>query len=148
VVALSHQPTGDALQRTVNDFDAISFFDEGRGIVAKSTGHESLQSFDFMIGQRRQFATERDDAGNRRAPENPEVIGGIETREAIAGEQWPVDGLLAVLPPAPARERGQKDFDFSGVELVAYDLLGTSPRANGEPGLRLQTKLPRVYCVN
>ena len=46
------------------------------------------------------------------------AFGGIEAGEAVAGEQRPVDLLLAILPPAPAGNRRQK-----GVEALAFDLL-------------------------
>src|SRR5688572_1014864 len=130
---LPHQAADDAAQRTVNHLHHHAFPDEGTGIVLQFTPNQHPNAVQFLFRNGRGFPIDRHDIDDACALEDRERVGRIEPREAVTGEQRPVDLLLAILPSAPAWNRGKEYVDMLPVELFAHHLLVSRPRPDGEP---------------
>src|SRR6185503_19681765 len=131
--ALADQPSDDALERSMDDLDHHALADHRAGIVGKIALDQLADAFDFVLGNRGGLALKRDDVHHAHALEDRQAVARIEAREAVAGEQRPVDLLLAVLPPAPLRDRGQEGFDLLLFELFPNHLLVARARPQREP---------------
>src|SRR5262249_4601964 len=57
----------------------------------------------------------------------------IESREAVAGKERPVDSLFAIFPPAPAGDGREERVDAFPFELIADHLLVARSRPHREP---------------
>ena len=123
VRALSHQPPNDAAQGTVDDFDQHALLDERTRVEQKIGLNQAANGVYLTSGNRCGDSVERDDAHDARALEHGHPVGGLKTREAISGEERPVDLLLAILPAAPARNRRQKRVEAFLLELLPDHLL-------------------------
>ena len=75
-----------------------------------------------------------DDVHDAGALENGKTFAPVEPREAVAGEERPVDLLLPILPAAPFRDRRQERLVALLLELLAHDLLVPRARPDGVPG--------------
>ena len=89
--------------------------------------------FEEMSGLAREHGAINLGQGFPDAP-GPQAIAGIEARETVAGEERPVDLLLAIFPAAPLGDRGEKSFNLLLFELLAHDLFVSRARPQREPG--------------
>ena len=67
------------------------------------------------------------------ALQDAEPLVGHEAREAVAGEERPVDLLLAVLPVAPLADGGEEHFDVLLFQLIAHELFVPRPGPDRKP---------------
>src|SRR4029450_7018483 len=94
---------------------------------------EQPDALELVFRNRRRPALHRHDVHDARAFEDRERIVGVQLREAVPGEQRPIDLLLAILPPAPASDGRQKRDDILPIELLTDDLLVAGAGPDGEP---------------
>src|SRR6185436_17672752 len=139
---LPHQPPDDALERTVRDFDHHALVNHRAGIELQLAANQQPDALQFVFGDRRRPALEGHDVHHDGALENRQRVFGIELGEAVAGEERPVDLLLAILPAAPPRDGRQKRFNPLLIQLLPHDLLVTRAGPDGEP---LRVRLDH-YC--
>src|SRR5262249_47296528 len=125
--ALAHEASDHASQRPVDDLHEHAFADERTGIVCEVAFDQLPDAGNLMVGDGRRLALERDDVHDTRALQHGQPVHRVEPRETVAGEQRPVDLLLAVLPAAPPCDSGQEGLDTLLLELFPDDLL--MPRA-------------------
>src|SRR5207237_3839395 len=123
VRTLAHQTADHAFERTVDHLDHHPFANERTGVELQIALHETANAVDLMLGNRNDLAVERHDVDDTGALEHGKTIGAVETDEAVAGKQRPIDLLLAILPAAPLRDRGQERLDPLAFELLAHHLL-------------------------
>ena len=123
----------DALQRTVHHLHHHPFVNHRAGVVLQLAADEQADAVQLVVGNRRRLAVERDDVDDAGALQDRQRVGDVESREAVAGKQRPVDLLLAILPAAPARDRRQKRLDLLAFELLADDLLVARAGPDGVP---------------
>src|SRR5207249_11059729 len=99
------------------------------GIELQVAADEQPDAVELVLGNRRRLTLDRHDVDDARALQHRQRIVGIELREAVAGEQRPVDLLFPIFPPAPARDGGEERLDLLAFELLPDDLLvsGSSP---------------------
>jgi hypothetical protein len=95
--------------------------------------HELADAVDLDLRDRRRLTLERDDADDAGALEDGQALGRVEAGEAIARKQRPVDLLLAILPPAPLRDRRQECFDVLLLQLLPDDLFVARARPERVP---------------
>src|SRR5438552_251791 len=130
---LAHEPPDDASERTMHHFHERPLANQRTRIVLQLARDEHANAVELVFGNRRRPALDRDDVHDPGAFQDRQSLVGIEPREAIAGEQRPIDLLFAVFPPTPARDCRQKRFNLLAFELLADDLLVAGPRPDGEP---------------
>src|SRR5438034_2286036 len=105
---LAHQTADNAAKRPVRHLDHHAFANERARVVLQLAGDQQADALELVLRYRRRLSLKRDDVDDAAAFQHRQRIGRIEPREAIAGEQRPVDLLLAILPAAPARDRRKK----------------------------------------
>ena len=125
--AFANEPAHDPLQGPVGDLHHHAFMDEGTRIVLKLALNQAADAFDLLLRDRRDLTVEGDDVDDAVALQDREPVGRVEPREAVAGEERPVDLLLAILPAAPFRQRRQERFEAFLFELLSNDLFVTRP---------------------
>jgi hypothetical protein len=105
----------------------------GQGSYLQFAADQHSNAFELVLGNRRGFAFKRDDVHDAGALQNRQGVVGVKPREAIAGKQRPVDLLLAIFPPAPARNRRQERLEVLAFELLAHDVFVTRAGPNRKP---------------
>ncbi len=114
-------------------FNQRAFLDKRTGIVLQFTLDEEPDRVDFRRRDRRDLAVEGDDGHDTAAFQNGESVGRVEAGETVAGKERPVDLLLAILPPAPLGNGGQKRLVALLFELLTNRLFVARPRPDGVP---------------
>src|SRR5262249_14982688 len=109
------------------------FMNERAGIELQLAADQQPDALQLVLRNRRRLALERHDVDDAGAFENRQRVLGIELREAVAGEERPVDFLFAVLPAAPPGDGGQKRLDTLLIQLFADDLFVARARPYREP---------------
>src|SRR5687767_9869572 len=133
LVVLTHEPAVDSLERAVDDFDHHPFADH-RARVIRQVGFDKLPNpVDLVLRNRRGLALKRDDVDDACALQDRQTFHRIESREAVPGEQRPVDFFLAILPAAPLGHRRQEHVDLLLLKLFAHDLLVARTRPERKP---------------
>src|SRR5262249_20083776 len=134
---LAHQPADDAAEWSVHHFDHHSLVNQWARVVLQLAADEHADALELVLGNRRRLAFERDDRDDAGALQDRQRVLGMKTREAVAGEERPVDLLLPILPAAPAGDGGEERVDALALELIADHLLVARARPDGKPlGLR------------
>src|SRR5688572_13549667 len=96
-----------------------------------------------MLRDWSRLAVHRDDADDTSAFEDRQPIASVEPRETVAGEQRPVDLLLAILPSAPLRDGRQKHVNPLLLQLLADNLFMARSRPDREPWKRFNLGIRR-----
>src|SRR5262249_18726915 len=100
------------------------------------------------LGNRRRLSLERHDADDAGALQDRQRVFDVEAREAVAGEERPVDLLLAIFPAAPAGDGGEECVDALSLQLIADHLLVARSRPHRKPlGFRVQGSGSRVLVL-
>ena len=89
--ALANQATHDAPEWPVHHFDSGTLGDQRARIVLQLTLHESTDTLDFNVRNGSGFGGTRDNADDSGARENRDLDVRVDTPEAIAWEEWPVE---------------------------------------------------------
>src|SRR5262249_55886575 len=90
-------------------------------------------AFELVLGNRSGLTLEGDDVDDAGAFQNRQRVFRIELGETVAGEEGPIDLLLAVFPPAPSGNRREKSFNALPFELLADNLLMARSCPDGVP---------------
>src|SRR5688572_16743915 len=145
VRSLAHQPPDHPLQRTVRHFHHHPLTDQGTRIELQVALDQPPDAVDLVLGDGNDLAVERHDADHAGAGQDRKTLRRMNARETVARKERPVDLLLAILPAAPAGDRGKERFEPLAFELLPDGLLVPRARPDGVPrrGI-LHTVSPRL----
>src|SRR6185503_6597611 len=133
VRTLPQQPADDAPERAVDDLDHHPFVNQRTGIELKIRLNQPSNAVDLEIRDRSDVAIERHDVDDAGTGQDREPFLRVETGEAVAREERPIDLLLAILPAAPLRDRGEERLVAFSFELLAHDVLMARAGPDGVP---------------
>lgn len=140
----------DAFEGAGADADAVSGAGEGVIGGGEAAGGESLEGYDFGIGDRGGPAAEADEGGDAGGIEDWPEEGGVGPEEEVAGEEREVNDLDPVGPPAAGGTGGEEGLPASGGEGEGGDGFVTRSGLQGKPhrwGLRGAGRVVGTGCA-
>jgi hypothetical protein len=144
------EETLDTLEGSGADADTVAGAGEGVIGGSEAAGGESLESFDFGIGDGSGAAAEADDTRDAGGVEGRPEEGGVGPEEEVAGEEREVNDLDSVGPPAAGGTGGEEGLPATGGEGEGGDGLVTRSSLKGKPhrwGLRGAGRVVGTGCA-
>ena len=121
----------------------VAFLYQRHRVVGQLALDQRADAVNLFLGDRRQDAVVADDLHDAVDLQNADAFVGHEPRKYVAGEQRPVDLLLAILPAAPLADGREENVDVAFFcYLVADDLFMARSRPDRESYFLL-SKVPR-----